>query len=333
MAKSPKGKKSVKTTTKQKSNSSVSRSGPRKLKAPEPKFPNNIWPFRKGKHPKIPHAPLPPAYKILQNSLRVLSKNWGLFAGIAAIYAVLELIFVRGFALADDLGPIKADFTNVFHGHIGSASGGLGQFVSLLYGTNNSANQSAGIYQFFVIIIGSLAIIWTIRQLYSGVLPKIRDGWYRGTYPIVPIFLILVLIAVELIPFIFAVTLVVVANDGEIATTALERFVVIVIGLGLASLTIRWLSTSLFALYIATLPEITPVVALRTAADLVRHRRVEVVRKVGFLPIVLFIASVIVMTPIILFATALASWAFFLLTVIWIPIIHSYMYATYRELL
>jgi hypothetical protein len=93
------------------------------------------------------------------------------------------------------------------------------------------------------------------------------------------------------------------------------------------------ISSSLFALYIVTLPDMTPMKALRSARELVRHRRWTVLRKILCLPLILLVAGAVIMLPIIIVLTPLAQWVFFLLTMLALVAAHAYMYTLYRELL
>ena len=73
--------------------------------------------------------------------------------------------------------------------------------------------------------------------------------------------------------------------------------------------------------------------ALRSARQLVRYRRWTIMRKFIFLPVaVLFIGAVLII-PLIIYATPLAEWTFFALTMLALAVIHSYVYNLYRELL
>jgi hypothetical protein len=93
------------------------------------------------------------------------------------------------------------------------------------------------------------------------------------------------------------------------------------------------LASSLFALYIVTLPGMTPIRALRSARGLVRYRRWTVIRKILWLPLLLLLVAAVIMLPIIIWLTAVAQWVFFILSMFALLAVHSYMYALYRELL
>jgi hypothetical protein len=86
-------------------------------------------------------------------------------------------------------------------------------------------------------------------------------------------------------------------------------------------------------LYIACLPDVAPVQALRSARQLVAARRWTALRKILFLPFVLVLANVAIMLPIILLIPAAATWIFAVVMMFNLAVAHSYYYALYRSLL
>ena len=93
------------------------------------------------------------------------------------------------------------------------------------------------------------------------------------------------------------------------------------------------IASSAMALYIVTLPEMTPMAALREARNLVRHRRFAVLRKVLAIALVVFAFIFVIVLPIIFIAPTLAEWMFFSITVLSIPLVNGYLFSLYRELL
>jgi hypothetical protein len=118
-----------------------------------------------------------------------------------------------------------------------------------------------------------------------------------------------------------------------VAVTLLEQVLWLAVWFVLGVTSLYMISSSLFALYIVTLPDMAPLAALRSARQLVAHRRWAVMRKIIFLPLALMILAAVLVLPIILFATPLAAVVFFLISMLFLPFAHSYMYALYRALL
>ena len=182
-------------------------------------------------------------------------------------------------------------------------------------------------------MITSLAVIWALRQVLAGVRVRVRDAYYLGMYPLIPFILVLLVIAVQLLPLVIGGTIYGIVISNGIAVYTVEKLAFALLFILLALLSLYMLSSSLFALYIVTLPDMTPMKALRSARELVRHRRWTVLRKILCLPIILLIVAAVIMVPIIIVLTPLAQWVFFVLTMFAVAAVHTYMYTLYRELL
>lgn len=289
--------------------------------------------FRLHKRIKTSGPKVPGSFRLFGRATAMLVRNWKLFGGIVLIYGVLNVLFVKGLNGGSDLGSVKSSLDQIFTGSAGHIGTGLTLFVYLLGTSGNSQSAAAGAYQVILMLLISLVIIWVLRQLYAKQKVRIRDGYYKGVYPLIPFVLVLLVMGLQAAPGGLGITLYTTVVNGGIAASAPEKFLWGVIMFLLIILSLYMLCSSLFALYIVTLPDMTPIKALRSARQLVLHRRFEVVRKILFLPIALIVLAAIVMVPLILFVTPAAPWIFFVLTMIGIAIIHSYMYALYRSLI
>jgi hypothetical protein len=187
-----------------------------------------------------------------------------------------------------------------------------------------------------VIIVASLSSIWLLRQLMSdktALKVRVRDAFYQGMYPLVPFVLVLVVLTLELIPLVVGAFIYTIVVQNGIAVGALQDFVWLLVLLLGATITIWLLAGSLFGIYIATLPNMTPVLALRNARKLARGQRPNIIRKLLFLFVALLLVGAVVLIPIIAVLPVIAGVALFMLGVLALPAIHSYLYVMYRELL
>jgi hypothetical protein len=276
---------------------------------------------------------LPSVWRLLNMSLRTLWAHKVLFVGIATVYGLLSLVLVKGLSDNTDIMTLKDNLDQIFAGSYGSLASGVGVFTVLVGSAGSGSSDTAGAYQFFLTIIASLALIWALRQVFTGNHIRIRDSYYQGMAPLVPFILVLFVIAVQLLPLLLGATLYSIVAQNGIAVYAAEKFIwALLYGL-LALLSLYMITSSVFALYVVTLPDMTPLKALRSARALVRYRRWTVLRKIIALPIVLLIIAAIIMLPIIVWATPLAQWVFFILTMLSLVAVHGYMYTLYRELL
>jgi len=282
-----------------------------------------------------PRPVLPDVWQLSKTSLTLLWSYRWLFAGIILIYGIFNVVIVQGLSGGLNVPNISQQVNGLFHGQYKQVSSGLTVYAILLASAGTSSSGSSGGYgyELIAVIMASLAIIWALRTALNQAKIRIRDAYYQGMYPIVPFFGIFLLIGLELLPMLAGIYLYVTAINNSIAVTVVEQLGFALVAIGLSALTIFWLSSSIFALYIVTLPEMTPFKALRSAKDLVRKRRWPIILRLLYLPVALLIVSAIVMLPVIIFLASLAQWVFLILSLIFLAIAHSYVYNFYRELL
>lgn len=290
--------------------------------------------FRLSKRLRHPAGKLPSAWQILRDTVKVVRERKFLFGAIASVFAVLYVVLVRGFA-SSDLTVVKDIIDNNEGGSGFQASTGFGLFVYLLGNSATPKTEVASLYQFILLVVVSLALIWAFRQVLADkpLRPTMREAYYKGNAPFVPYMLILGVMALQLLPVLIGTSLyqqVVIAGLAVGSAESLAWLIVLIFSI---ILTVYMLCSSLFALYVVTLPDITPMQALRTARELVRHRRLEVLRKIAFLPFVLLLVGSIIFLPIIMYATAAAEILIFVYGLLCLVLAHGYMYQLYRKLL
>lgn len=281
--------------------------------------------------PKPDYKPLPKARILFAHALRQMWGNKKLFIGIVSIYGVLNLVLVRSVAGSSDLTALKDTLDSVLHGVGGKIASSAASFGYLL-ATSGSA-QVSGLYQYVLVLICSLAFIWALRQTFAKHTVRVRDAFYSGMYPLIPFILVAFIIAIQLLPLIGSGALynLVVANG--IAIGFWEKTLFFIFFVLMAFWSLRMITASIFAGYIVTLPDMTPMQAVREAKQLVYGRRLLLWRKLIFLPIILLLLSAVLELPCILFATSLAPWLFFVISMVALPVTHGYMYNLYREML
>lgn len=272
-------------------------------------------------------------WELSKKSFDLIINNYKIFLGIALIYGLLTLVLVKGFSGGLNVSTLKTDLNQVFSGNFAALASGLGVFVVMIGSAGSNSTAASSPYQLVIAIVTSLAVIWSLRQVLANKKFRLRDTYYKSMYPLIPFILVLAIVSLQLIPLMIGSTIYGMVVSYGIAVSIIERIIWVIVFLGLATLTIYWLSSSLFALYIVTLPDMTPIKALRSAKELVTGYRWQVIRKVIALPVILLAAAIVVMLPVIVILTPLAQWVFFLLTSLVLVAINTYMYLLYRELM
>lgn len=304
---------------------------PRRLKLPKRSwYKPRTWRYRL---PVPAYQPLPKARRLLGQSLDQLWRYKKLFGGIILIYGVLNILLVRGLSGSSNLSNLKSVLDTLTTGLGGKLTTSLTTFLYLL-GTSGSGNTAtSGVYQSILLIVCSLAFIWGLRQVTARHTPRLRDSFYMGMYPLIPFLLVFFVIGLQLLPLVVGGSLysTVISNGIAVHTWEKALWLGLFVALGLWSL--RMITSSVFALYIVTLPDMTPFKALRSAKGLVYGRRLLIWRKLIFLPVSLLLAAALIELPLILFLTPAAAWVFFGLSMVALGLVHSYLYNLYRSLL
>jgi len=280
-------------------------------------------------------AKLTGSFRLSWRSVKFIRKYWKPLGGILLVYLILNTVFASGISnLSAAVGDIKfnleaSDSENL--NPLGTALNGFGNLVAS-GGTSGSSTGSA--LQTVIIILASLVIIWALRQLAAGKKIKVKQAYYSSMTPLVPFLLVLLVLFIQLLPVLFGIPIInailsaAFPSGGGLAT--------ILFTLSSASLlgwSLYMISSSLFSIYIVTLPDMHPRRALKSAKNLAKFRRWAIMRRLIFLPIFILVVMAILVIPLILWATFLVVPVFYILSVFSLLFAHVYLYTFYRELI
>jgi|AntRauTorckE6833_2_1112554.scaffolds.fasta_scaffold03824_2 hypothetical protein len=288
--------------------------------------------FRLQKRVKHP-GNLAKARRILRSAHKHVWQHKKLFFGIVLVYTVLTVVLVSGFDLASGAKEIRTIIDELIESQFGQIASGTAVLGLLISNTVSAPTEVAGLYQSLLFVVSSLAIIWALRQTYAKKSPALRDAFYLGMYPVIPFVFVLAVIGLQLVPFAIGSWLFTTVTAGGLAVTFAEQLLWFTFFFLLTVLSLYMISSSLFALYIVTLPDMRPMQALKSARELVRFRRWTVLRKVLFIPFALFTIGLIVLLPFAIFIAPVAVVAVLLYSLVCVLYTHAYMYELYRELL
>jgi len=275
---------------------------------------------------------LPSVWRLSRQTIGTVWRHKWVFLGIALIYIVFSVIFVTGLGGSTNMAGLEQQ-AGTATGSAGHLLADLGAFGSLLTNGTGTSNASGGAYQLIITLIISLATIWVLRQSAAGERVGFKDAFYRGMYPLIPFTFVLIVILVQLLPFLIGATIYSFVTAAGIAVNSWEQFVLLLFLIVPTIFSAYMLASSLFALYIVTLPDMTPLQALRSAKKLVHYRRATVFRKLLFMPIALIVLGALIVVPVIFVVPAIATWLFFVLAIVGLILAHTYVYTLYRELL
>ncbi len=264
-----------------------------------------------------------PGYWALTNEVRgTLWKNKKLFFALALIYGVLTFVIV-GIAsqstYADYSTALRDSGSKLFEGsfwEVGQAG------ILLATGILGSLNSAPGdVEKFAAVLLGLLVwltTVWLLRALMAGKKPFLRDALYNAGAPLISTFFVFLIAAVQLLPVALAAIALAAASSSGLINSGIESMVFWAFEILLLSLSLYWITSTLFGMVVVTLPGMYPLQAIRTAGDLVIGRRVRILLRLLWAILLTIFAWIVIMVPLILFDAWLKNaWP----AVQWLPLI------------
>ncbi len=230
----------------------------------------------------------------------------------------------------------------LLEGQLDSFSLNFAIFTGVLGGVFGAQlSEAQQVYGGLLLLLGWLTLVWLLRQIMAGHKNiRLRDGLYSSGSPLVPTFLVFMVVLLQLLPLAVAVAAYVAASSINVLVIPIFSILFWLIEFFLVILSLYWLSASLVALVVVTLPGMYPLKALRVAGDLVTGRRLRVLYRFGWLIISLFFIWLCVLLPVIFLSNidAIGGLAIVPLTVLLLGSLSivwfsAYVYVLYRKLI
>lgn len=279
------------------------------------------------KKPEHVHTKLPGVLALAWQAVSIMAGFWKPFTGIFLIYLAANLLLASGLSvITANIAALREQVT-----YTSKFSQAWADFGSLASGAGWTGSDSSSALQSILFIIASLAFIWALRHLLSGEKITVKQAYYEGMAPLVPFILLIFLIILQVLPMTLGAAVLGIVATGAFGSVATVLFAAVF--LLLTTWTLYMLSCSVIALYIATLPNMQPRQALASSKNLIRGRRWPVMRRLIFLPVLLFLTLALIFIPILLVVPPLAAPLFFILSALSVFAVHTYLYNLYRKLL
>ncbi len=242
-------------------------------------------------------------------TFEVLRVIWGrkkLFLWLAIIYIILTVVFglMGSQEIYGNLRSVMAATApeELFGGAAGEvAQAGILLFTALTTGISGEIEALPAVIAGFLALYLWLTVVWLLRRIIAGKMVKLRDGLYNAGAPILPTFLVLLILLVQLVPAAAAMIVAGAAwQSGIVDGGAISMLVALGLLLVLV-LSLYWITSTLVALVVVTLPGMYPLQALTISGDLVIGRRLRVLYRLLWMIFVTLSWWVVLMIPIILF--------------------------------
>jgi hypothetical protein len=279
---------------------------------------------------------------------KIIKKNIKTFLLLAAVYAILSGIFI-GMSSQDAFNTLTSILNKssgtIFSGNFGAiGKAGLIMLSSLFGSTSGTLTQSQQIFVFIFALMVWLTTVWLTRNYLANKKVKLRDGLYNSGAPIIATAIVAFLAIVQFIPVLIAAVAYSAANStGLISGGGAPAMLFWFAELGLVILTLYFLTSTLIALVIVTIPGMYPFKAIHIANDIVSGIRTKILMRLLGLIITNAIVWSVIEIIVILLTTLLnnaikasSSWPIIpisilimtVITVIWTAV---YVYVLYRK--
>lgn len=275
-------------------------------------------------------SPVDRSSRIILDSLKFLREHWKTFLIILFVY--IGSYFVLAYATPNiDLPGLIKDAKEA-----GSQPGNLDKLkvmTGALFTYRSNASDFARWAQFFLAIIFSLVFIYAIRYLHKGVKIRARDALYSGTSNLIPFFMNISLIAIQLIPLTAMAVIYNIGTTRGLFVGNLEKFTAVGILVGSALVTFWFIPTAIISLYAITLPGVYPMKTMQAVRIMVSERRLEVVRHLFVFVVFIFLSYILLLLLLVTYLPRFANLSLDLFFLIALPLIHVMMYKLYLRLL
>lgn len=209
---------------------------------------------------------------------------------------------------------IKSLSNDVVGGRIDKATQTIALFGAAMSGAFNSSLTE--LQQALLALLGImtwLSVVWFLRHRAQNIAVSVRDTIYSSGAPLVSTMILAFVGLVQMLPGAIAVILYSSAVSSGIIQDGFESMAFAIAAGLLVVLSLYWLTSTLFAMIIVTIPATRPFKAFSLAGDLVTGRRLQLMLRTIWVLVVLFIIAFFLLIPAIL----LADWLPFK----WLPIV------------
>lgn len=207
-------------------------------------------------------------------------------------------------------------------------------------GAATTFTETQQVFVGLVYLLLWLITVWLVRHIVSDTRVNLRDGLYAAAGPLVPTFLLVLFLLLQLLPFALLVSVIVtVATTGAVQGVLWTLLGAMLMLLGAAA-TLYWIIGAVLALVVVALPGTYPVAALRLASRVVSGYRGQLILRV--LGLLLLVGVVTLVASLVLVSLdALTGYHLSVLVILVTQFISvglflyssTYMYLLYREVI
>lgn len=269
------------------------------------------------------------------------NRKWVYIRFIIAFF-ILSAIFI-GALQADNVTSINETIDSATSGSsvIGPVMRAVVTVGSSIGGAlNNNLSDVQYIYLSALLILALLTVVWLLRHQLAGNKLKVRDGLYNAAAPIAAEYALLVVGIAQLLPVALTVLIYMSATTSGLLDGGIETAMFSVALLLVVVLTLYFMTTTLFAMFIATIPGTYPMKAYKAARHIVAGQRLRLLLRLLWMVVIVLVADFMVLVPFVIIVNSVGggnSWAipiaYQLVVIASIVYGTAYSYLLYRRMI
>ena len=253
-----------------------------------------------------------------------------MFLSMIILYALIIIFLgiITSQSTYDSIGKLVSEsLGKIFDGGVGQLlNAGMLTFSSLAVDTT-SLRAEQGVMLALLVLMTWLTAVWLLREILLGLKPKLRDGLYNATAPLISTSVVLLILLIQLSP----VGIMALAYSALVSVHILtEGFGMMLFGLLAASvltLVLYWVTSTIIALVVVALPGMYPLRAIQAASDLVVGRRLRIMLRIVWAFVYSSVVWCVVMVSLVLLERGLSSKLKWLESVPIVPFAGAFMMA------
>ena len=253
-----------------------------------------------------------------------------MFLSMIILYALIIIFLgiITSQSTYDSIGKLVSEsLGKIFDGGVGQLlNAGMLTFSSLAVDTT-SLRAEQGVMLALLVLMTWLTAVWLLREILLELKPKLRDGLYNATAPLISTSVVLLILLIQLSP----VGIMALAYSALVSVHILtEGFGMMLFGLLAASvltLVLYWVTSTIIALVVVALPGMYPLRAIQAASDLVVGRRLRIMLRIVWAFVYSSVIWCVVMVSLVLLERGLSSKLKWLESVPIVPFAGAFMMA------
>lgn len=252
---------------------------------------------------------------------RMFRQHWQMFGLLIFIYALIMAI-LGAITTQDTYNSIDALLRGAAGDFFGKGIGQIGQagLVALSAFATSAGNLQPDehVYLILSLILAWLSTVWLLREIMLGRKPKLRDGLYNSGAPLLSTLGVVVVLVVQMVPIGLIVLAYAALSSVGFIEDGFGSMLFWLIAATITALVLYWVTSTIIALVVVTLPGVYPLRAVKLAGDLVVGRRLRVMYRLlwGITAVALTWIGVLIITILV------DNWLKILLPgIAWLPIV------------